>query len=157
MPADQASSCPATPLPPWTAPEAVAMVLESSALSVHDALDQLMRHPAISDLGDEAIGTLWTVLAEVLNNVVKHAYAEYPGTICLRLWRDGDALAVEVTDHGLPMPGLSLPEGNLPAPERPGELPEGNFGWFLIRTLTDYLAYERLDDTNRLTFSIAAC
>jgi serine/threonine-protein kinase RsbW len=34
------------------------------------------------------------------------------------------------------------------------DLPEGGFGWFLIRELTKDLQYVRHEDQNRLTFSI---
>lgn len=154
MRVDEAPRSATAPLPPWTAPETVALVLESSALSVHDTLGELMRHPRIANLGDDAIGTLWTVLAEALNNVVEHAYAEGQGEIGLRLWRDGSVLAAEVTDHGLPMPGQRPPEGLLPVFGEFEDLPEGNFGWHLIRAMTDCVFYDRIDGTNRLRFSI---
>ncbi len=158
MLADGAAPSAAVTPAPWAAPEQIALALESTAISVRDGLDRIVRHPKLAGLGEEAIGTLWTVLAEVLNNVVEHAYADYPGAIGVRLWRDGTSVAVEVTDRGLPMPGLKLPEGCLPLSEQPpecfGDLPEGSYGWYLIRALTDRLAYHRTADGNRLRFSM---
>ena len=51
-----------------------------------------------------------------------------------------------------PLPGLRLPEGTAPPAVTPREsLPEGGFGWFLIRALTERLDYARADGENRLT------
>ena len=160
MPTDSFAAFAMSPATPsdlsWTAPAQISLAIESSPPAVSAGLDEIVRHPTLAGIDEEEIGALWNVLAEVLNNVVEHAYAEGPGTIRLKLWRIGTRLAGEVTDRGVPMPGLQAPEGILPATYQPAELPEGNFGWFLIRALTDCVAYERLRGTNRLRFSIAA-
>ena len=65
-------------------------------------------------------------------------------------------LKVSVYDQGLPMPDEHLPKGEL-APLIDGEdLPEGGFGWFLIRTLTLDLEYERDGSFNKLRFAVQA-
>ena len=96
------------------------------------------------------------VLAEVLNNVVEHAHQEDPnGTVHLTCASQGKDLVFEVRDNGRPMPNLELPEGRLA--DITGvleDLPEGGFGWFLIRTLTEDLSYVRDDGWNRLRFKI---
>ena len=142
----------------WSTPEEIVLGLKGTALSVRRGLDTIVGHRALASLGEEARGTLWIVLAEVLNNVVEHAYADHPGTIRIRLWRSGTSVAVEVIDRGLPMPGLDLPEGRAPVPPAPADLPrdlpEGSYGWYLIRALTDWLDYARIGDTNRLRFAM---
>lgn len=53
------------------------------------------------------------------------------------------------------MPGGVLPLGASPAlvaAGNMGDLPEGGFGWFLIRDLTQNLSYVRDGATNRLDF-----
>lgn len=59
-----------------------------------------------------------------------------------------------LVDQGAPMPGGTLPEGSQAG--RTGlalaDLPEGGFGWHLIRSLTRDLAYTRVAGTNRLSF-----
>lgn len=138
----------------WTARAEIKLDIGGSPLEVRAGLDRLLGSAALSDLSEEARGTLWIVMAEVMNNIVEHAYAgiDDAGDIRLRMWRHGSTVAVEVTDSGAPMPGLTLPEGRL-ADVAPGEdLPEGGFGWFLIRSLTDWLIYDRVDEVNRLRF-----
>ena len=88
--------------------------------------------------------------------VVEHAYREGPGPIRVCVDHLAPVLKVSVYDQGLPMPDEQLPKGEL-APLIDGEdLPEGGFGWFLIRTLTLDLAYERHGAVNHLRFAVQA-
>lgn len=97
------------------------------------------------------------VLAECMNNVVEHAYGRRPGhDFLLHLHLGCDSLFCRIEDGGAPMPGFSLPRGrrrNLAV--EMDELPEGGFGWFLIRQLTDDLSYDHVGGVNRLSFRIA--
>lgn len=120
----------------------------------------------VQQIGNDAAGTLQIVLAEVLNNVVEHAYREGHGEIRLSILRDGDALRCLVRDRGDPMPGdliatAAPPEPpaipGLPAAPAPAEidaLPEGGFGWPLIRLLTRDLGYARRGAWNLLSFRL---
>ncbi len=95
------------------------------------------------------------VLAEVLNNIVEHAYADRPqGVIAMIARLDPTEVQIELTDSGAPMPNQVLPAGPAPTLGAQQDLPEGGFGWHLIRALTDRLEYERVGDQNRLTLHI---
>lgn len=91
-------------------------------------------------------------LAEVLNNIVEHAApSDAQGAIRISACGLRDALTVYVSDDGRPMPGLRLPSGaphdlGVPLPE----LPEGGFGWGLVRALTSGLRYRRRLGRNEL-------
>ena len=89
-------------------------------------------------------------LAEVLNNIAEHAYAKGPGKIAVRLRVTASGLDCRFSDHGREMPGGDLPQGQLPREE----YPEGGFGWYLIRSLTQGLDYRRVNGRNRLRFLI---
>ncbi|MGB3148905.1 MAG: ATP-binding protein [Paracoccaceae bacterium] len=101
-------------------------------------------------------GSLELTLAEVLNNVVEHSYAgQDRGLVYLSVRRNGDALVCQVEDFGCPMPNLSLPDGALPQePQSIENLPEGGWGWALIRAMTTNLDYARIADKNRLSFCV---
>ncbi len=110
-------------------------------------------HGVASALSD----TTQIILAEVLNNVVEHAYGFVPGhpmVLSLRFGLDG--IACEIRDEGKPMPWGGLPAGIMPMVDRekPEELPEGGFGWALVRDLTCDLRYSREQGCNRLTFVV---
>lgn len=102
----------------------------------------------------EDAGSLELTLAEVLNNVVEHSYGGHTaGRVHLRLARKGDILFCKVEDFGCPMPGLEPPKGRLSdLPADIADLPEGGWGWALIRAMTTDLEYRREADVNRLSF-----
>ena len=99
------------------------------------------------------------VLAEILNNVEEHAYAGQPGhPVTVRLEFAGDSLRCVVEDRGHGFPAARLPDPEMPAgnPAALETLPEGGFGWPLVRKLTRDVAYRRDGGTNRLVFSVTA-
>ncbi|MDI3338706.1 ATP-binding protein [Defluviimonas aestuarii] len=101
-------------------------------------------------------GTLELTLAEALNNIVEHSYADQPpGLIDLSLTPVAGALACRIEDFGRPMPGCTAPDRGLPlvTPDVT-QLPEGGWGWALIRDLSTDLEYERKGNRNVLTFRI---
>lgn len=135
-------------------PGTVRVVLASDLESVRDGLRDLFRSDQLTCLTEESRGVVEIVLAEVLNNVVEHAYATYSGKIEVWVTRRENYLFIRLVDHGLPMPGEELPGGKLAEPSESAELPEGGFGWFLIRTMSDDLTYRRDGDQNILSFCV---
>lgn len=125
--------------------------------AVRNALEAIMDGLEGLNLGEDDTANLQLVLAEVLNNVSEHAYADdVTGMVELHIRREREHLACRVVDRGHPMPAHTLPTGCLPdVAEDLDNLPEGGFGWFLIHTLAQNLAYARQGDRNVLTFEIA--
>jgi serine/threonine-protein kinase RsbW len=113
-----------------------------------------MAGSTVQGLAAEVRGRLEIVLAEVLNNIVEHAYRDGSGPISLQIARKGQVLCFRVEDQGHPMPDGNLPRGELPTAEGPDGPSEGGFGWFLIRSLTEGLSYCRCEGVNRLCFTI---
>ncbi|WP_420862077.1 ATP-binding protein [Algirhabdus cladophorae] len=110
--------------------------------------------PHVKDVAD--LGTIELVIAEVLNNITEHAYSDQGfGVIEGQFEVQEGKLSVHLHDHGKPMPGLELPKGKLADLNVDlQDLPEGGFGWYMIRQLTQGLTYRRLDDQNHLSFEI---
>jgi len=92
-------------------------------------------------------------LSEAVNNVVEHAYADTtPGDVDIGCNLDTEQLWISIRDAGLPLPNETLATrkpADLSGPRE--DLPEGGFGWFLIRELTSAVTYERDNGTNRLS------
>jgi len=111
----------------------------------------------LKDMGvpDTRVDEVQIALAEAVNNVVEHAYAETAtGDVLIRCNLHPDRLWVEIRDAGTPFPASKLPEGapadiDLAAPLE--DLPEGGFGWFLIRKLASDIQYQRNFDNNQLS------
>lgn len=138
------------------AERSLRLVFPGDETSVRSALKTAMGALRTMQFGPQFRGVVEIVLAEALNNVVEHAYTEHGrGVIEIEVDRLETALAFRIIDDGLPMPKGRLPQGtpqDLDVP--PDELPEGGFGWFLIRELTERLDYQRLANRNVLTFRI---
>ncbi|QBF33774.1 ATP-binding protein [Thalassococcus sp. S3] len=135
----------------------IDLVCPATELGVREVIGKLMGKLADFGLTRDACGNVEIALSEALNNVVEHAYAGIDcGRIVLSCQRIDGALVFEIVDTGAPLPDLALPEGAQVDVSGPVEhLPEGGFGWFLIRTLSDDLRYFRDDGQNRLNISFA--
>jgi len=141
------------PPPP---PARLRILLDADPRAVRAGLRRLLTTTPMCDLSDDFRGTTEIVLAEVLNNVVEHAYAGQGGQIEVTLDYEHPILSFEVADTGVSMPAGRLPVGALTPLQPDTDLPEGGFGWFLIRTLTQGMTYRRRSDGNRLTFWMEA-
>ena len=129
------------------------LAFPATFVAVRDALAALMAGPILADVADSERGMAELVLAEAMNNIVEHAYAETGnGEITLTLWQSEGEVACRITDRGVAMPNETLPKGLLANHADCAELPEGGFGWYLIRTLARDLRYARLGTLNELTF-----
>lgn len=123
--------------------------------AVRQAIVDAVRDLRPLDLSEEERSSVEIVLAEALNNVVEHGYPEGGGDIHLKLRRHRAGLLIQIRDRGRPMPGGRTPIGNHPATSnRKEHLPEGGFGWFLIRELARDLIYDREDGENILIFRL---
>lgn len=126
---------------------ALRLDLRADPLAVRHGLQQLLADPLLAGQGADLRDRLEIVLAEVLNNIVEHAYAGQPGPIRLRLRSGAAGLHVLAEDEGRAMPPQGLPAGRMPPS---AAAPEGGFGWCLIRALSRDLGYWRGPGCNRL-------
>ena len=126
-------------------PHGVRAILDDVAgvLVAHDAADRSLN--------------CQIVLAEVLNNIIEHAYRGRGGPITLDLTCGGGRVAFAVADQGDPLPGIADLGRRFPplCSDAPMTWPEGGFGWALVRELARNIRYDRTDGTNRLQFDIA--
>lgn len=119
--------------------------------TVRPALSRLMEEVAALAPPDEAVATIELILAEVLNNIAEHAYGPCGGPVAVGLALREGRLRMWVADLGAPMPGNVPPAGRAPPLDGPLEhLPEGGFGWFLIRDHCIDLTHRRRCNVNRL-------
>lgn len=136
-------------------PSSFDHVFVAEEFAARDALCTVMKRLRGMGLAQEQMGGVEIALAEVVNNIVEHAYAGLePGCIRLNAVFEDKQLKLRIEDQGHPLPGGELPEGR-PADVSValGDLPEGGFGWFMIRTLTREITYLREDGQNRLFLS----
>ncbi|WP_299285415.1 ATP-binding protein [uncultured Tateyamaria sp.] len=136
----------------------IRVCVQSSELAVRAALKELLAGLGPLDLDVEEIGTVELVMAEALNNIVEHAYPEGDpaGPINIACKHATDGLHLTVIDEGRGMPNGRTPLGqaaNLDVDFC--DIPEGGFGWFLIKDLAKDVTYQRIAPQNRLTLRLA--
>lgn len=122
--------------------------------AIQNACEELRR----DGVSEDGIGSVEIVLAEALNNVAEHAYpVDKTGDLRLIIRRRAKALMFEIRDRGKPMPKGRAPMGNHPMTEfdQHDSMPEGGYGWFLIREIVSDLIYDRRDDENLLIIRMA--
>ena len=133
-----------------------SLLFQSSPLAVRHALGEMMEHIRAQSISEKSIGLFELVLAEALNNVVEHAYEGHEtGDISLSVVIWNGSLICNIKDSGKPMPKLSLP---IPTQKDLNVslegLPEGGWGWMMIRELSDSITYKRKRDQNHLSFRL---
>ncbi|MGI9389220.1 MAG: ATP-binding protein, partial [Boseongicola sp.] len=65
----------------------------------------------------------------------------------------GAGLLIEIRDSGKPMPNGRTPVGEHPADAAPqAGMPEGGYGWYLIKQLARDMVYDRENGENFLIF-----
>ena len=79
-------------------------------------------------LAGERLDDFVVAVNELLTNAVRHG----GGVGHVALWRDGESVVCEVTDHG-----SGLPEGRSAHPGRPASDEPGGWGLWLAGKLTD--------------------
>ncbi len=137
---------------------AVNISVTSGETAVRTALKELFEALSPLNLGPEECGSVELVMAEALNNIVEHAYPEGSpaGPIRIRAAQKNDGLHFTVVDEGLGMPDGKLPLGVANEVDVDFfDLPEGGFGWFLIKDLAHDVEYKRLGWENHLRLRMA--
>lgn len=157
---EQVAMTSSTALSPETLPFPFDIRFKSSKPAVREALAGVRQALAPLELDMEELQTVELVLAEVLNNIVEHAYAEQEPApddlITLRGDHRGDGLHFRIIDRGEAMPDGKPPLGNAqPISPVIEDLPEGGFGWFLIRDLAKDVCYRRIGAENLLDLRLA--
>lgn len=133
-------------------------IIAADPMEVRRTLRELPVAMAGVALEEDLRIALEIVLAEVLNNIVEHGYQGQGGDIELSVLPLDRGVMCLVTDKGRPLPDGRLPEGQLPmsllgAVGRDG-LPEGGFGWHMIRALASDIRFDRVRGANQLRFCL---
>jgi len=127
----------------------------ATELAARSGVTAILSQLAEAGLAHEHLGCVEIVLSEVVNNVVEHAYAGVSdGEVRVAYDLSKTALTLRVCDRGAAFPNNRLPAGKLPDIDvARTDLPEGGFGWNLIRRLTSDLSYARHKGCNQLDLS----
>lgn len=136
----------------------IHFTVQSGVYAAREASEKLMHELAPLGLDAEEAGAIELIMAEALNNIVEHGYPDpqNSGPISIYCEHGTKGLNIKLVDTGLPMPDSKAPAGLAPKTDVAlTDLPEGGFGWFIIKDLAKDVVYTRTDDANRLDLRIA--
>ena len=133
--------------------ETFSCSFRATELDAREGILRVVEQLKARGIPDFRVEEVQIALAEAVNNVVEHAYAgTAPGDVLVRCNLHPDQLWVNINDAGTPFPNGTLPEGKLAEiGDDLDSLPEGGFGWFLIRELATDIRYQRDEDKNQLS------
>jgi serine/threonine-protein kinase RsbW len=129
---------------------------KSDPETVHSVVQRVSDDLGALNLTDDHRADFKILLVEVINNIIEHGYQrENRKPIELSLTRDGRSLKFVFVDFGLPMPFGKIQSDNLdPATYARDQLPEGGFGWQIIRQLAHDIHYQRKGRVNSLSLKL---
>jgi len=120
--------------------------------SLHELLTFIRTEAKKRGFSEDALNRIELVAEEALVNVFVHGYTQNQGQVEVRcLVEDDPALTIEIRDAGVSFDPLSLA-----APDVESDLTKrkiGGMGVFLIRKMTDRVAYRREGDINILSMT----
>lgn len=135
-------------------PAAIQLSFPANHLATSDILTEVLESLP-KDIASTSLHiAIQIVLAEVINNIIDHAYSDILGQIELKVWHRPQGVQVVIRDQGLPMPLDVGLQTRLSEPD-PQQLPERGFGWLLIRSLAHDLNYTRQAGGNQLSFQLS--
>lgn len=135
----------------------IAFKFQGNFASIRHILAQIRQKLIAHGIAMDVIGSAEIAFAEILNNVVEHAYQESgEGEIALHISLGPNAIELTVVDTGIPISG-ALPSQREALRQNTAieDLPEGGFGWSLIRMLVDELHYQSDGHQNQLRCHIS--
>ncbi|XDA98596.1 ATP-binding protein [Sulfitobacter sp. LCG007] len=134
-----------------------AVSVHGNPQAVREALRRIMLGLSPLALPDEERTAVELAIAEVLNNVVEHAYPEGgpDATVDIACSHENDGLHILIRDRGEPMRDEKLPQMiERSVDVATADLPESGFGWWMIAALTKDLKYRREGGENYLSFRV---
>lgn len=124
----------------------------SDAKFVHLVLQRVVDDLTAFKLSEDLLASAEILMAEVINNIIEHAYqSESNQPIEMSLLCTDTTLKFVFLDFGHAMP-FGMPPSETPSnlTHNTEQLPEGGFGWPIIRKLSKNIQYSRRGKVNAL-------
>jgi len=120
--------------------------------SLHELLTFIRTEAKKRGFSEDALNRIELVAEEALVNVFVHGYTQNQGQVEVRcLVEDDPALTIEIRDAGVSFDPLSLADPDVESDLTKRKI--GGMGVFLIRKMTDRVAYRREGDINILSMT----
>ncbi|MFS4581856.1 ATP-binding protein [Phaeobacter sp. C3_T13_0] len=133
--------------------ETFSCTFTATELDARTGVQDVVARLRTMGIHDSRVDEVQIALTEAVNNVVEHAYAGMDiGDVRIRCNLHPGQLWISIGDGGAPFENNELPAGTAhDLTVEIDQLPEGGFGWLLIRELASDVQYERDDTGNNLS------
>ena len=102
--------------------------------------------------GQEKLSKIELAAEEALVNVFRYAYPEQPGDVEIICRLEGERLAIEIIDSGIPFDATAMPVPEVTDGDHERE--PGGLGILLMKKVMDEVRYRREKDRNILTLIV---
>lgn len=114
-------------------------------------MDEICLWMMQADASDVDITNVQIVLGEALNNIIEHGFErEGTGIISVEISLSDSGIVVSLCDDGIAFTPPKVAALPLRDQDDFSNLPEGGFGWFLIKEITSSTEYNRISNKNYL-------
>jgi len=136
---------------PNSAPDIYEFIIHNCTEDISAAIENLLRFSKEKKYSLAIIYKLRLVLEEILVNTVSYSYKDdIIHDIGIKLQQVDGNVILQFTDDGIAFNPLSIPDPkDVPLEERK----PGGVGVYLVKTLMDFVDYQRVDGKNILTVS----
>jgi serine/threonine-protein kinase RsbW len=100
-------------------------------------------------LNEKGVFQLQLAVDEVASNIILHGYTHQTGPIHLTIWKEDNAVIIQIQDRGEPFNPLEADKPDLQAPLE--ERSPGGLGIHFLKTVTNSVHYQFKDGKNILT------
>ncbi|WP_193222005.1 ATP-binding protein [Amylibacter sp. SFDW26] len=118
---------------------------------VPNLLDEIQEWMCTVNVQEGHITDVQIVLAEALNNVIEHGFEhENTGELEIKIEVSEVQIIAHICDNGLAFTPPDNSQTPLQVDDDLKTLPEGGFGWFLIKEVTSHFEFHRCANKNQL-------
>ncbi|MDR2617989.1 MAG: SpoIIE family protein phosphatase [Treponema sp.] len=125
------------------------LTLPASIDNLGKILDWIQSILADYSCSSEVRYQMMTVTEEIVVNIARYAYPGKTGSVTVRTRKTGKTFAAQYEDEGVPFNPLEWPIPDIKADLKDRKI--GGLGIYLVRKMTDYADYRRLEGKNLLT------
>lgn len=111
--------------------------------------DEIKNFCAANNVSDAKYHDIVLIVDEIVANIINYAYPDQmEHEFSLNIIKENDRVCIKIVDGGIPFDPLNHKD-----PDTSAEIEErqiGGLGIFLVKQLSEYVEYSRIDDRNQL-------
>jgi len=130
--------------------------IKNSISEIEKVCDQVKSFCSENGISDEKYHDIVLILDEIVTNVINYAYPpEEEHVFALSITKDNEYIYIKLIDAGIAFNPLSIEDPDVASSIEDRAI--GGLGIFLVRQLSEFVEYSRVDNKNHLDIKVAVC